>query len=327
MQIEKLKTHAPVWVTIQQMLDKNRLPHALLFIGPRHAEVLQFVNRLMAILICKPTSPHPPFGHLLPMPEGKGIPDNVPCGQCQPCHLLMQGTHPDIKYVRQDTPSSPIKIEQIRELQESVYQTPQCGTRSIIVIEPADRLNRSAANALLKILEEPPLHTLFILIAEHISSLPATIMSRCQQYTFRSPELFEPINQVDYLTIGQFYPEASERAGLFKQCQPMIDNLCDLLDKKISPCTLASKWSSHSLGDLLWFLYLITAQAIRYRLVDCHTEQPWADKLRRFSSLVEPVGLFQQLDRINLMMNTVQQNITLNQTLAIETLLMEWSPL
>lgn len=306
MQLDQLTTHASVWVTLQQMIDKNRMPHALLFNGPRHAGVLQFVHRLMAILVCQNL-------------------EQAPCGKCKPCHLLMQGMHPDIQYVRQETPTSPIKIEQIRMLQESIYQTPQCGTRSIIVIEPADRLNRAAANALLKILEEPPAHTLFILIVEQISSLPATIMSRCQQYSFTPPELFEPVNQVDYLTIGKFYAEASERAELFKQCQPIIEDLCELLDKKISPCSLASRWSNYALGDLLWFLYLLTAQAIRYQLLDCHTEQPWAETLRRFANRIEPVDLFQQLDQINALMNTVLRNITLNQTLAIETLLMGYT--
>ena len=295
-------THAPVWALIQQVLDKNRLPHALLFTGPRHAGILQFVNRLMALLICQQSG-------------------SAPCGHCPPCHLLMQGTHPDIQYVRQDAPGSPLKIEQIRALQEGVYQTPQCGTRSIIVIEPADRLNRSAANALLKVLEEPPSHTLFILIAEQTSSLPATIMSRCQQYTFCPPESVEPISQVDYLSIGKFYPESSERAKLFKDGLLIIDDLCNLLQENISPCTLASKWSRYALEDLLWFLYLLTAQSICYQLLEGHIEQPWADKLRHFSTLVQPIDLFQQLDKLNSLISTVQNNITLNQTLAIETVL------
>jgi len=299
MQIEKLSPHASVWTKIQQTLDNNRLPHALLFTGPRHAGIVQFVNRLMAIVLCQNA-------------------DNAPCGECQPCRLLIQETHPDIQYVRQDAPSSPIKIEQIRDLQENVYRTPQCGTRSIIVIESADRLNRAAANALLKILEEPPSHTLFILIAEQVSNLPATIMSRCQQYAFSPPELFDPVDQVDYLTIGNFYPDASERAELFKQSQSIMADLSDLVDKIISPCTLAAKWSRFALGDLLWFLYLLTAQAIRYRLLNGDVTQAWADKLQ----LVE---LFQQLDKINTLMRTVQQNITLNQALAVETLLMGYS--
>ncbi len=306
MQIERLPAHAPAWTAIYQLLEKQRMPHALLFTGPRHAGILQFVNRLMSILVCQ-------------------NPESAPCGYCQPCHLLLQGTHPDIRYVRQDTPASPIKIEQIRALQESVYQTPQCGTRSIIVIEQADRLNQSAANALLKILEEPPAHILFILIAEQIGSLPATIISRCQQYHFSSPESFSSVEQVDYLTIGNFYPEASERAELFKQCLPILDGLCELIDQTTSPSALASRWSNYALGDLLWFLYLFTAQAIRQQLLDCRTSQPWADKLHYFSERADTADLFLQLDKINSLMGIVQQNITLNQTLAIETLLMDYT--
>ncbi len=302
MPIEALAIHASVWTAVLKMLDKDRLPHALLFTGPRHAGILQFANRLMAMLVCL-----------------KAV--QAPCGVCKPCHLLLQGTHPDIQYVRQDTPTSPIKIDQVRELQENVYRTPQCGDSRFIVIEPADRLNQAAANALLKILEEPPSHTTFILIAEQVSSLPATIMSRCQQYTFSPPELFEPVNQGDYLIIGKFYPEGSVRAELFKQGGPIIDDLCALLDGNISACSIAPKWSRYALGDLLWFLYLVTAQAIRYQLIDYHTTQHMTDKIKYFSRVVEPAALFQQLDRINLLMGVVQQNITLNQTLAIETLL------
>ncbi len=302
MPIEALAIHGSVWTAVLQVLDKDRLPHALLFKGPRHAGILQFANRLMAILVCLKA-------------------DQAPCGVCKPCHLLLQGTHPDIQYVRQDTPTSPIKIDQVRDLQENVYRTPQCGDSRFIVIEPADRLNQAAANALLKILEEPPSHTTFILIAEQVSSLPATIMSRCQQYTFPPPELFESVNQVDYLTIGKFYEEASARAELVKQGGSIIDDLCALLDKNVSACSIAPKWSRYALGDLLWFLYLVTAQAIRYQLLDCHTTQPRPDKLQYFSQLVEPAALFQQLDRLNLLMGVLQQNITLNQTLVIESLL------
>lgn len=303
MQIDALTIHASVWRIVQQVLNKNRLPHALLLAGPRHAGILQFANRLMALRVCLSA-------------------ESAPCGICQPCHLLLHASHPDIQYVTQETPTSPIKIDQVRELQESVYRTPQCGECRFVIIEPADRLNQAAANALLKILEEPPSHTTFILIAEQMSRLPATIMSRCQQYTFSPPELFESIKQIDYLTIGKFYPEGSVRAELFKQCLLIIDDLCGLLDRRISASILASKWSSYALGDLLWFLYLFIAQAIRYQMLSSHATQPWSDKLHYFTRQIEPAALFQLLDQINSLMGIVQQNITLNQTLAIETLLM-----
>lgn len=303
MQIEALTTHASLWARIQPILDKDRLPHALLLTGPRHAQMAQFADRLMAILLCQNAE--------------------KPCGECQACHLLIQGTHPDIHYVRQDTVNGPLKIDQIRILQQDVYQTPQRGTRRFIVIEPADKLNTAAANALLKILEEPPSHTSFILIAEQVSSIPATIISRCQQYVFTPPETGS-IGQSDYLTIGQFYPETSVRAELFKQCLPIIDALCDVMDKKISPCTVAAKWSSLALNDLLWFLHLLTAQAIRYQLVGELTTQPWSEGLMRIAARSEPETLFKQLDAINSLMGSTQHNITLNQTLAIEMLLLNY---
>lgn len=300
MQIEALTGHASLWARIQHILDKNRLPHALLLTGPRHAHMSQFADRLMAICLCQN--------------------EDKPCGECQACHLLIQGTHPDIHYVRQDTPNGPLKIDQIRVLQQDVYQTPQRGTRRFIVIEPADKLNTAAANALLKILEEPPSHTSFILIAEQVSSIPATIISRCQQYIFTPPEN-ETLNGADYLTIGQFYPETSLRAELFRQCLPIIEALCDVVDKKTSPCALASKWSLFALNDLLWFLHLLTAQAIQYLLLGCRTSQPWSEKLMYFAQRCEPEHLFKQLDVIHSLMNSGQQNIALNQTLAIETVL------
>ncbi len=66
-------------------------------------------------------------------------------------------------------------------------------------------MNAASANALLKTLEEPPSHTTFILIAEQISSIPATILSRCQKYIFPS-QLSTEANEGDYLQLGEFYP-------------------------------------------------------------------------------------------------------------------------
>ena len=300
--LNALTPHTSLWNRIQVVLDKKRLPHALLFIGPRHASILQFTHRLMAMILCE------------------GV--EKPCGHCQSCHLLVQGTHPDIHYVRQDTPNGPLKIEQVRALQQDVYQTPQRGARRFIVFDPADKLNNSAANALLKILEEPPSHTLFILIAEHVSSLPSTIMSRCQQYTFPLADYCKPGESLDYLMMDQFYSEDAKRMVLFTQRLSIISSLCELVEEKISPCAVAAQWSSYVLDDILWFLCLLVAQAIRFQLVGGDATQPWIDKLMYFARLVKPVRLFKQMDQINTLMKKTHRNITLNQTLAIEALLL-----
>jgi DNA polymerase-3 subunit delta' len=289
MPFERIETHADVWSRMQQLVEKNRVPQAFLLTGPRHARMMDFSNRLIARLICE-------------------VRLNEPCGECKACRFILNGTHPDVHLIRQDTPTSPIKIEQIRDLQFDVHQTPQCASHRFIVIESAEHMNTPAANALLKMLEEPPLHTHFILISEHLGTLPATVISRCQRYAFSGALI------TDYLSEGALYPENSPRALLFKNASMITLALTELLDKKTAPSRVATQWSTYALSDLLWFLYLFTAEALRCQL------EGEGDQLPVLSRL-DPMVLFNQLDRINTLTVQVNQHITLNQMLAIEALL------
>lgn len=298
-----LESHAPVWDKMYQLLQKERFPQSLLFVGPRHEGIPQFVSRLIAILICDSS-------------------ETAPCGSCRACHLLVQDIHPDINYIRQEGASGAIKVEQIRELQQNIYQTPQRGLRRFIVIESADKMTISAANALLKILEEPPSHTIFVLIAEQLSSIPATILSRCQKYSFGSLA-----NQsIDYLTIGTCYSPGSPRAELFQHSSKITTELCDVIEEKSSPCTIAAKWSGYVFDDLLWLLYLLTAQAIRYMLAEgkgaSYTAVSSERGLMYFAGLTSPVILFNQLEQINAILRKINHNINMNQTLVLENLLL-----
>jgi DNA polymerase III subunit delta' len=295
-----LKHHTPLWEQMQQLMQKERLPQALLFSGPRHADIPLFTNRLIATILCQQT--------------------NTPCGECRPCHLLTEAIHPDIHYIRPDTQGSAIKIDQIRALQETIYKTPQQGARSFVVIEPADKMNLAASNSLLKILEEPPAHTMFILLAEQLNSIPATILSRCQKYNVPSPELSASNKNVNYLDIGEFYPQNSPRAELLKQSSAMIAVLCELLEGKIAPCSVAAQWASYGFEDLIWFLHLITAQAIHYQHIE--RDASGAEKWIHFSRLLHSVNLFKQIDRLNDIVKKINHNINMNQTLTLETLLL-----
>ncbi len=84
--------------------------------------------------------------------------------------------------------SRQIRIEQVRELADELALTSHQGGYKVGILTPADALNRFAANALLKTLEEPPARTLLILVATQPSRLPATILSRCQRLRVRAPE-------------------------------------------------------------------------------------------------------------------------------------------
>jgi DNA polymerase-3 subunit delta' len=302
--LDLIDAHAQLWERMRYGLEHKKIPQSLLWVGTGPTQVLSFAYRFMAYLLCQETT--------------------KPCGQCQACRMVKQNTHPDIHEITQDPPGSAIKIDQVRALQVDVYQKPQCSNYRFVLIHPADQLNRPAANALLKILEEPPSHTIFILIADQLDAFSPTIKSRCQCTIFPSAEASSRLTQPDYLSLGESYPTTSARRVLFEQRDLMIEQWCDLLSGKIDVCRLASDWSMHALEDMLWFLYLVTATFILQSLMPNAQSH---EHVVRWIHLQHQRGrhslhLFSQLDRIQEFMKTNNQNIPLNQTLVLETLLL-----
>jgi len=119
--------------------------------------------------------------------------ERAPCGECLSCQRVMAGQHPDLITLRLVEESQQIRIEQVRELSEELSLTSHQGSYKVGVVSPADALNRFAANALLKTLEEPPPRTLLVLVATQPSRLPATILSRCQRIRIRAPARSEAV--------------------------------------------------------------------------------------------------------------------------------------
>jgi DNA polymerase-3 subunit delta' len=108
---------------------------------------------------------------------------DIPCGICKPCRKIKAGSHPDIIRVK---PSGPfIKIDQIRSLCQTLAMKPYEAQRRVVIISDAQAMNPAAGNALLKMLEEPPVRTILILVATHTSDLLPTVVSRCQQLRFK----------------------------------------------------------------------------------------------------------------------------------------------
>lgn len=114
-------------------------------------------------------------------------PDKAPCGSCVACRRVAQRQHPDLAWLGLPEDSRQIRIEQVRELSADLALTSHAGGYKVGIISPADALNRFAANALLKTLEEPPARTLLVLVASQPSRLPATVLSRCQRLHVPAP--------------------------------------------------------------------------------------------------------------------------------------------
>ncbi len=110
------------------------------------------------------------------------------CGDCHSCKLWAAGNHPDFWHLQPEEGKQVISIDQVRSLLEFAYKTPQIAAQKAIVVWPADLMNRNAANALLKCLEEPPPSTQFVLSSANPGRLPATIRSRCQVVRVSEPD-------------------------------------------------------------------------------------------------------------------------------------------
>ncbi len=145
-------------------LTTGRISHAYLFYGPEGIGKAKTARIFARALTCEN-----------PL-EGE------PCEICSDCRKAYSGNHPDIQEVFPDGTS--LKISQIRNLQSKVYLKSYEGRFKVIIIHDAQLLTIEAANGLLKVLEEPPEKTIFILLAQELQNLPHTIRSRCLHIQF-----------------------------------------------------------------------------------------------------------------------------------------------
>ena len=111
----------------------------------------------------------------------------APCGRCGTCLKVEEGRHPDLWQVGPEGESRQIRVDQVRELSDTLALTGYSSGASVAILDPAEALNANAANALLKTLEEPRPGVLLVLVASLASRLPATIVSRCQRLAVRPP--------------------------------------------------------------------------------------------------------------------------------------------
>ena len=152
----------------------DRVAHAYLFFGEDRIGKRLAALRFAQAINCE-------------IDYGPGGPDA--CGACRSCRQIEARTHPDFLLIEpdQEQANPQIKIEQIRELEQQLVYHPLVGRRKVCLIDEADRMTPGAANALLKTLEEPPDHSLLLLVTSRPSALLATVRSRCQGIRFVAP--------------------------------------------------------------------------------------------------------------------------------------------
>ena len=157
---------APVVRTLKNALTQERIAHAYLFAGPRGVGKTTTARLLAMGLNC----------------EGRRAGGPVPCAQCEPCREVAAGRALDVLEI---DGASNRGIDEVRTLRENARYAPARGRRKVYIIDEVHMLTEPAFNALLKTLEEPPAHVVFVLATTEARRLPATILSRCQRFDFR----------------------------------------------------------------------------------------------------------------------------------------------
>ncbi len=159
----------PIITALRNGLKDNRIAQAYLFSGIRGVGKTTAARVLAKALNCERAA-------------GSERPSGDPCNECQTCGEITAGTDLDVLEVDAATYS---KVEQVRELTESLRYGPARDRFKVVVLDEVHRLSRQAFDALLKIVEEPPAHLVFIFATTEIDAVPATILSRCQEFQFR----------------------------------------------------------------------------------------------------------------------------------------------
>ena len=256
---DRLPWHEELWRRLRSSEALARLPHALLLRGPAGVGKRCFARRLARTLLCQSPS------------------EEDACGECRACHFASTGLHPDWHPIERPEDRKLIGIEQIREVNERLALTASGGTRKVVVMAPAEAMTRPAANTLLKTLEEPPGDTVFILVSDRSSLLPATVRSRCQALSFPCPpaplalqwlkgRIDEGQSAAALLGLAQGAPlRAVELARSNDARSELLRDVESLLDGEAEPVAVAERWVEHGIDTVSWWLTGVAQDAIRTR--------------------------------------------------------------
>jgi len=249
-----------------------------------------------------------------------------------PRYPFERPVHPDLHWLSRLEDKHTIVIEQVRELIHELSLTSHEGRGKVAVIEPAGIMTRQAANSLLKTLEEPPGDSLIVLVADGLSHLPATILSRCQRLPVPLPPTEVALTWLERVRPGTAWAPALDEAGgaplkafaaleRMEETASMRRDLAALATRSVSPVDVAERWLKADPGAALDWLALEVQACIRRRFGISAGPSPALDD--SVLARMDTRNLFCYLDSLNRLRG--QASGSFNPQLTLEALLIDWA--
>lgn len=303
------------WQRLTRLNSNNTLPHALLLSGLPGIGKNRFAIALAQYLLC-----------LAPA-------DGVACNNCSQCQLNRAQTHPDLKLLIPEEPGKQLKVDQVRQLVEYLSQTSQQGGYKVAILAPAENMNSSAANALLKSLEEPAAGTLIMLVTDSPSRLLPTIRSRCQQISFPTPTAAAALQWLsDRVPATVAVQAALNDAGgqpltalariegnTLEQHAQMAGDFLALLSGTGSAIALAEQWKGYKLTDTLEWINRQLGAIIQFNMAGAALDPSW----HSVALASDRRQLFYLSDQVLTLRNQLLAGNNPNPQLALETILFD----
>ena len=314
----------PNWAHLCDYRAQNRVPQALLISGNKGLGKQHLAQQFAFSLLCV-------------KPQDNGL----RCGRCDRCLLLNAQTHPDFIEISPEEPGKTITIGQIRSLVTRLTLKPQFESWRVVIVSPADLMNKAAANAFLKCLEEPTERTVILLVTDKPAYLPATIMSRCQKLAVAKPDKATVVTWLKQHNTEISQDNAMTLYGL-AQGSPLLAldyardgtlalrNDCfkawvDIAKQRRHPVIIAEDWCKLPESSLIFWItsWIIDMIKCRYPIKSDGLYNPdLIVSLQELSSQLELKELYKLYDLM--LVNRQRLNTQINKQTLFEEILIKW---
>ena len=306
------------WQELLHAIAQQRVGQAWLVTGAPGMGQLDLVKRFAAALAC--TSP---------------LSTLEPCDECKHCQLLAAGNYPDLITLQPET--NTIKIAQVRELINTVSTLPTLSSTRLVIIEPAETLHRSAANALLKTLEEPTPNTVIVLISYQPHRLPATVISRCRRLhcAMHTPQVsaIAAVNDDAAASLAlalcddaPLAAQAFQGSERWQQRQTLLAALWQIGEQGTAALAQSKQFEIIAIEEIIAWLYYVTVDLIRLQhgLQDRIINQDIAATLTQMASRLNATRLFGFMEVLLDCQRQAQRGVNLNKALFCDYIILQW---